>query len=70
MLVSGVEFGIGQVGWSPSGRWVFWGTLGASNGSGVDLWRIDAAGGDPVRMTVEEHASLQAAWQPILVPLR
>lgn len=65
------ENGASEVAWSPSGRWVLFGTAASSEGTGLDLWIVAADGGeDPQMITAEEFESRQAAWQPVLVPIR
>ena len=63
-----VEEFIGEVSWSPSGRWLLY---SISTGREPTLWIVPADGSAPPAFISPDGAGAQQAdWQPILSPLR
>jgi serine/threonine-protein kinase len=55
--------------WSPDGRWIayvnsnpFW--LSGPNVAASSIWILDATGGEPMRVTDEEHLNVSPQWLP------
>ena len=69
VVASAGETGITHYVWSPSGRLLAYTTGGATDGSGVDIFVIAAAGGPPMAVAPATAAAEQPAWQPLLEPL-
>jgi len=68
LVATASEEFIGEVGWSPSGRWLLY-SLGT--GREPSLWIVPADGSaPPAQISPDGTGGQQADWQPILRPLR
>jgi Tol biopolymer transport system component len=70
IVATDTETGIWEVRWSPSGRYLVYGTGGSSAATGLDLWVVPSDGSEPpARFSAESASAQNPQWQPILVAL-
>lgn len=71
VLMPAPEAGLQSLSWSPGGRWILFGSLGAADGLQPTIGIIGADGGaEPIQISPSDASASRAAWQPVLVPLR
>ncbi|MGH2401477.1 MAG: hypothetical protein ACRDE6_02095 [Candidatus Limnocylindria bacterium] len=67
MVASDEETLITELQWSPSGRYLVYGTSGSSTPD-TSLWIVEADGsGEPRQISPSGEGAAQAKWQPVLV---
>ncbi len=67
LAVPEVEWALHSLAWSPDGRWIAYVNGNADwptsfNVAASSLWLVDADGGEPLRVTGEEHMDVSPAW--------